>query len=309
MDQLKTFMEASSIHGIQYISTTRKYSRLFWLLVLFTGFSGAVFIIYQSFQAWNESPVKTIIETRPISEMTYPKVIVCPPKNTYTNLNYDLMMAAKMIIENETRIELNNYAMNLLYDHLHASIMTNLSKLVEQNRYYNWYHGHSDIVVPQYNDFGYFFQGVRFSIGSSAKSGSIFTQYFGEKFEADKIETGTKFLYAIGIHTPKMMRNNTNVTLHFKIERVALKDLSGDEFLDVEEIGKLNEDITQIGKNYTPPKEYSYSVTFERKVTKEDAQKQKLDLMPGFRLTWHFSGLEEVPAQYTDSRLTQTFVR
>ena len=54
----------------------------------------------------------------------------------------------------------------------------------------------------------------------------------------------------------------------------------------------------------------SYSVTFKRKVTKEDPQKQKLDLMPGFRLTWHFSGLEEEePAQYTESGLTQTFVR
>ena len=60
-------------------------------------------MIYESFQAWEESPVSTNIETLPITEITFPKVTVCPPKGTYTDLNYDLMITEKMVLDNEVR--------------------------------------------------------------------------------------------------------------------------------------------------------------------------------------------------------------
>ena len=87
MEKLNTFLESSTIHGLSYIAAGRKYVRLFWILVVIGGFSGAGVIIYQSFQSWADSPVKTTIETLPITEITFPKVTVCPPKNTYTDLN------------------------------------------------------------------------------------------------------------------------------------------------------------------------------------------------------------------------------
>ena len=309
MDQLKTFMEASSIHGIQYISTTRKYSRLFWLLVLFTGFSGAVFIIYQSFQAWNESPVKTIIETQPITEITFPKVTVCPPKNTFTDLNYDIMMAEKMTLDNKTRNELKDFTMNLLYDKLYEMTMKNLSLLEDADRYHNWYHGQTQIIEPLYYD-EMWFRGLRHSIRTTAKYGSISTQYFGDRFEADKMEADTQFLFSVMVSTPKNVRNNPNVTLHFEVKRIAMKDLTGTDDLSVSEIDNLNGDITEIRKNYNPPKAYSYEVSFTREVTLEDIRRQKLHAMPGFRLNWHYSGLEEDPiGNYHDDSMTKTFVR
>ena len=91
MDKLRDFLESSTIHGLNYVSTTRKSVRLFWVVVVFTGFTLAAMLINQSFEDWSENPVKTTIETLPISQITLPKVTVCPPKNTYTNLNYDLM--------------------------------------------------------------------------------------------------------------------------------------------------------------------------------------------------------------------------
>ena len=91
MENVITFLESSTIHGLAYISTDRKYVRLFWILVVIGGFTGAGVLIHQSFDNWAESPVKTTIETHPITELTFPKVTVCPPKHTYTDLNYDLM--------------------------------------------------------------------------------------------------------------------------------------------------------------------------------------------------------------------------
>ena len=93
-----------------------KYVRLFWTLVVIAGFTCAALLINQSFNAWNENPIKTTVETLPISEITIPKVTVCPPKNTYTDLNYDLMMARNMTMNNDTKNELVNNVKDALYD-------------------------------------------------------------------------------------------------------------------------------------------------------------------------------------------------
>ena len=71
-------------------------------------------MIYKSFQDWQDNPVTTTIETRPIAEITFPKVTVCPPKDTFTDLNYDLMMTENMTLDNETRNKLRNYALELM---------------------------------------------------------------------------------------------------------------------------------------------------------------------------------------------------
>ena len=91
-ETLKIFFESSTIHGLVYWSTTKRLVKLFWIIVVITGFCFAGFLIQISFQGWEESPIKTTIETVPISEVTFPKIKVCPAKDTYTNLNYDLMM-------------------------------------------------------------------------------------------------------------------------------------------------------------------------------------------------------------------------
>ena len=101
MEGVTTFLESSTIHGLTYISTTRRYARLLWILVVITGFVGASLLIKASFDSWSESPVKTNMETLPISEIKLPKVTVCPPKNTFTDLNYDLMMTKNMTLTDE----------------------------------------------------------------------------------------------------------------------------------------------------------------------------------------------------------------
>ena len=61
---------------------------------------------------------------------------------------------------------------------------------------------------------------------TSATSGSIFTQYFGEEFDADKVETGP-LTYYLSVYPPaSAKKNNPNVTLHFEFEMVSMKDLS-----------------------------------------------------------------------------------
>ena len=79
---LQIFFESSTIHGLVYWSTTQRLVKLFWILVVISGFSFAGFLIQASFQGWKESPIKTTIETVPISEVTFPKINICPPKGS-----------------------------------------------------------------------------------------------------------------------------------------------------------------------------------------------------------------------------------
>ena len=102
MEGVRTFLESSTIHGLSYIATTKRLIKIFWVLVVIAGFTGAGILIYKSILDWQENPITTTIETLPITDITLPKVTVCPPKNTYTNLNYDIMMLENITIDIDT---------------------------------------------------------------------------------------------------------------------------------------------------------------------------------------------------------------
>ena len=148
MEGVRTFLESSTIHGLTYISTTRKYARLFWILVVIGGFVGASFLIKESFDSWSESPIKTTVETLPISEIILPKMTVCPPKNTFTDLNYDLMMTENITLTQEMRDEMFKYAFDVINEDSFSG--NNWTKLHEEDRFYNWYYGYTFIKSPSW---------------------------------------------------------------------------------------------------------------------------------------------------------------
>ena len=133
MGDFKEFLHVSTIHGLRYIATTKNLGRLFWMFVVFTGLLGSFYLINQSFQSWAESPIRTTIKTRPITDLTFPKVTVCPPKNSFTDLNFDLIMTRNVVLDNETKEELTEYAMEVIQDHIHDEVMANMNKLIEED--------------------------------------------------------------------------------------------------------------------------------------------------------------------------------
>ena len=265
--------------------------------MVISGFTGAGILIYQSFQSWDESPVKTTIETRPIEEITFPKVTVCPPKNTYTDLNYDLVMTKNKTLNETVRNELTYYALELLNDNLHNTIMKNLSMLQEDNRFHNWYHGYSQVVIP-YVDDKFALDGdtpytsVKYDVATSAVSGTISTKYFGDKFDAEKVETN--FWYRIILQRPHNTLSDANVTLHIDFERISLKNLASDSVTIVGN-GYENGDESHIVKNIenVQPGESKW-VVLVRRATLDEIKNQKLESMPGFRCKWRFMGMSQL---------------
>ena len=79
------------------------------------GFSGAGILIQQSFSSWADSPVSTTIETLPITDLDFPNVTVCPPRNTFTDLNYDLMAIENVSLSDPIN---ENNTVEYVYDYL-----------------------------------------------------------------------------------------------------------------------------------------------------------------------------------------------
>ena len=155
MDIFKEFLENSSINGMSLISNTKRFTRLFWIMIVLVGFFGSIFMIFESFENWREKPISTTIETFPISEITFPNVTVCPPRGLFLNLNQDLRKSENLELNEDIRNELLDYALNVIQDHYYIEVMANLSKLEDPDRYYNWYHGYTRIRYPYYASMGF----------------------------------------------------------------------------------------------------------------------------------------------------------
>ena len=116
MDAFKEFLEYSSINGMAIISNTQRFSRLFWILIIIGGFTGSILMIFESFDNWREKPISTTIETLPISEITFPNVTVCPPKDLFLNLNQDIRKSEKVKLTEDLRNELIDFALDVIQD-------------------------------------------------------------------------------------------------------------------------------------------------------------------------------------------------
>ena len=295
MEHIKDFLENSTIHGLIYVSTAKKYSRIFWTLVVLAGFTGASFLIYESFQDWAKSPVTTTVETLPIDQIKFPKVTVCPPENTFTDLNYDLFLSEEANLTKEIRNELFMSIIENVEDQFY---MENWDKLVEDNRFYNWYHGYTTLRPPAKSDF----YGLEYPVMTTATSGVITTQYYREKLLPDRVER--KLTYRVTVYLPKSVINNKNVTLHLTVEKQSMTGLTKGNKDDLKMEGfkdTLEAEQKIAYKALNPPSEDPQIdfivVSLLRDVSSEDVRKNELtmNLMPGFEFKWHYSGIKAIP--------------
>ena len=319
MEGVRDFLESSTIHGLNYISTTEKYSRFFWVIIVASGFTVAGLLINESFQSWSQSPVKTTIETLPISDITFPKVTVCPPKNTFTNLNHELVLADNRTWTDEMMYDWNDTAVKLIDEHVFMDVW---NAIQEDNRYFNWYHGYTKISPPTITEDTFKCKNcLKMNIDTFATAGVIQTQYYGEPFQSHLVDT--KLYFNINICPPKSAYNKSDVTLNFKVEKRSIMGLSsGWDQVTIVDTELDNEDQIEDYFSFTPPGDiYSYlyldtytcrNLRFWREVSQDDVEDQDMDLMPGFKLSWWYTGLESGPeSNYHEEEnpLSKQFIR
>ena len=195
------FLESSTIHGLVYISTSKTIlAKVLWICIITLGFSTAGYLIYDSFYDWAESPTVTSVETFPISEVPFPEVTVCPPLGSNTALNYDLIIADNLTIDNETRNELVKLANSAFIESYH-------DRYVDDNHFYeakdieNIYRGLGKLSTP-YKEITNNYQYVnmtswKYKTEFSATSGHFKTPYFGGRY--DPLKYALNLQYTIEI--------------------------------------------------------------------------------------------------------------
>ena len=122
-----------------------------------------------------------------MSDIKFPKVVVCPPRDTYTNMNFDLVQAENITLDVVTRKAFTEYALDVVQDQFFEKTKNYLEKVQEESRYLNWYYGYTDICFPGILDDNCN-ENVNYKISTSAVSGSVSTKNFG-KFMDDENDT------------------------------------------------------------------------------------------------------------------------
>ena len=218
MEEIRQFLDQSTIHGLSHLSTGRKWSRLLWMLVVIGGFTGAVLLIQKSFYNWDESPISTTLETLPITQITLPNVTVCPPKTFLLTQNFDMTLSNEMKIEEGNRKKLLEFAFDLIQEKNFSEMIRNLGKLEIYDRFYNWYHGYTKIEYPYLN----LLSQLRYIVHTSLASGIASTQHFGDNYNESLVDSIIDF--GITVYVPENLPYGNNVTLTFKIVRNTLNE-------------------------------------------------------------------------------------
>ena len=85
---MEEYLSSSSIHGLVHIHNAKSgASKAAWVVIVTAGFATAAILISNAYGAWVESPVSTVVTIRPISDLQFPEVTVCPPKGSNTIMN------------------------------------------------------------------------------------------------------------------------------------------------------------------------------------------------------------------------------
>ena len=212
MEVAREFMESSTIHGLVYIATKKRLIRLSWICVVIAGFTGAGVLIHQSFSSWASSPISTTIETLPISDLDFPNVTVCPPKNSFTGLIPDLLRTRNMTLGEAARTKLvTDGVFDGVYNTKYPQFMA-----FRQQKYINWYRGISREFIKYYQvDDGEETE-KRYQIETTNLNGSVSTPYFGQHFDEKIFEPDMTWVFSL--YLPDNLPEGTILVVDFQYD-------------------------------------------------------------------------------------------
>ena len=291
METVTTYLESASINGLNHIAATKKLDRLFWILIVLWGFIISTYLIVEMYIFWADNPIRTDVDTLPMTEVRFPKVTVCPPKGTFTDLNYDIKRSEEMNLTPEKREELYELARETIES---VSFMENLNQLQEKDRFYNWYHAIT--LLEGSKNFG---EENTYTIQTMATSGVITSHFYKNLFFQKTIKR------KIEVFPPNtFFGNKQNLTLHFHLDKVSVPGTD-----DLDSADNFNFPDGKRGKFLDYDQSTAYS-TFTTQANTWDigslivnlelddvdiSELEKMDQTPGFNFSWWYTGGDMEP--------------
>ena len=106
-----------------------KPAKVLWFVVVSLGFLGAGFLIGNSYNEWQKNPISTSITTKPIADLEFPVVTVCPPKDINTALYHDLVKAGNETLSEKDRKTLKQAAYDIFLEKSHKDYVKRMLPL------------------------------------------------------------------------------------------------------------------------------------------------------------------------------------
>ena len=131
MKLLDEFLSISTIHGSAQISQANSLLlKSAWVAIVTLCFGFAVFLISSSYTDWNKSPVSSVTTTRPISDLQFPDVTVCPPRGSNTVLNHVLDQVTDEKVTPGLREHLRDTVMEIFLEKPSRMFATDMAHLI-----------------------------------------------------------------------------------------------------------------------------------------------------------------------------------
>ena len=133
---------------------------------------------------------------------------MCPPKGSHTGLNYDIIRAKNITLDNKDRQEMINYAVeHILYKE--AELYKDFHEtFIEKDRPKNWLDGVSYITLPTLQNYTFL---------TTALSGSVSTPSFRKPFDQEEFLPQVDWKY-IFLLQPTFKTDHSRTGTFFVIE-------------------------------------------------------------------------------------------
>ena len=146
----REYLETASIIGLSYFTSKSVLIKCFWIFIVFLSFCISGFFIVLESQDWHYDPISTVVDTLPIKKLTkFPSVTVCPPKDSHTGLNYDLVRADNITLGENDREDIATKASELVLLENSEEIISMLALFGEKDFHKNWYEGFTKVSFLQ----------------------------------------------------------------------------------------------------------------------------------------------------------------
>ena len=259
--------------------------------MVIVGFSVSSILINQSFSSWSESPVSTTLTTLPISQIYFPRVIVCPPKNTRTNLNYDLVLSENLTLDNEGKKEFAEFLKLTIFEIIYDTVLEDVKSYVERDKYRNWYDGITLLELPVDEASVYPTLTLKttklIKVSTYAQSGTFVTPNFREDFDSKKFSLFVEFKLHIWIPNSVFKSKTVELILEIDYDVIERHDSQSVEMVDINS-EKLESPNTKIIKKISPDKRNVY-VEFTRSLSRLDVDSWNSPRMTGMNVSWYYT--------------------
>ena len=237
----------------------------------------------------------TTIETKAISELNLPVVTVCPPKGTFTNLNYDLVTINNTLMGEDQIKSLKTFIHKAIIDQEFEAVSEEDKSYMIKGKYESWFKGITQFTLPETKT------KTTFYLWTTASVGEAETPNFGADYS--KKSFPLKLSYILLIFPPKNITSTKDKLFNLEIQVNTKKyEGEGSEWIEISPSGLPTEMIKLSGpvvKNKTYPvimrtrkNTRQMLIRYERRFTEKDLLDWSEKINTGFRAKWYYTDTE-----------------